>query len=161
MTRAGFRALATEILRFLAVGGLGYAVDAGLSNLLVYGLGSLPPLLHDHPVTAKVISTIASILVAWLGNRFWTYGGRTGGNRWRNFLLFWVVNGLGMLIAVLPLGVTWYLLGWRDQLSYNISTNLIGTALALVFRFFAYRTWVFTAAPTSETEPTAPVGAHP
>lgn len=31
----------------------------------------------------------------------------------------------------------------RDQLTYNISTNVIGIALATAFRFYAYRTWVF------------------
>ncbi len=120
-------------------------VDVGVSNLLVYGIpvAGVPALLHDGPLKAKIVSTVLSIVVAWLGNRFWTYGDRTGAGGVRGFLLFWLVNGIGMVIAVLPLAVTWYLLGLRDPVSYNISTNVVGIALAMGFRFYAYRTWVF------------------
>ena len=38
-----------------------------------------------------------------------------------------------------------------DQLTYNISTNVIGIGLAMIFRFYAYRTWVFKdQAPDTE-----------
>ncbi|WP_420095844.1 GtrA family protein, partial [Brevibacterium sediminis] len=58
---------------------------------------------------------------------------------------------VGMIITVIPLGVTWYLLDMRDQLTYNISTNVIGIGLAMIFRFYAYRTWVFKdQAPDTE-----------
>ncbi|GAA2000647.1 GtrA family protein [Brevibacterium samyangense] len=149
-----WRRLATEVFRFLMVGGLGYIVDVGVSNLLVYGIPFLgvPALLADSPLKAKIISTVASIFVAWIGNKFWTYGDRTGGGGVRGFLLFWVVNGIGMVIAVLPLGVSWYLLGLRDPISYNISTNVIGIGLAMIFRFYAYRTWVFREVSVPEVE---------
>ena len=63
-----------------------------------------------------------------------------------------VVNAIGMVITVLPLGVTWYLLNLRDPISYNISTNIVGIALAMAFRFYAYRTWVFKEADAPRTE---------
>ena len=66
-------------------------------------------------------------------------------------LLFVAVNVAGMVISVIPLGATWYLLDMRDQLTYNISTNVIGVGLAMIFRFYAYRTWVFKdAGPDAE-----------
>ena len=58
-------------------------------------------------------------------------------------------------IVVAPLGVTWYLLGLHDPVSYNISTNVIGIGLAMVFRFWAYRTWVFP--DRGEQDPAAEV----
>lgn len=138
-----WRSLFVEVMRFLMVGGAGYVVDVGLSNLLVYGFLGIPATMPGSPVKAKVISTVASVIVAWLGNKLWTYGDRTTGSNLRGFILFVVVNAIGMVITVLPLGVTWYVLNLRDPISYNISTNIVGIALAMAFRFYAYRTWVF------------------
>lgn len=133
-----------EGFRFLAVGGLAYLVDVGLSNYLVFALDGQGPLM-DQPLAAKVISTVASMVVAWLGNRLWTFGDRDKGSKRREFALFLLVNLVAMLLALAPLGVTWYLLGMRDTLSYNLSANVLGMALAMTFRFLAYRSWVFKA----------------
>ncbi|MDN5792867.1 MAG: GtrA family protein, partial [Brevibacterium aurantiacum] len=54
---ARMRRLAAEAFKFLTVGGLGYIVDVGLSNVLAYGLGSIPPLLEGSPIKAKIVST--------------------------------------------------------------------------------------------------------
>ena len=78
-----------------------------------------------------------------MGNKLWTYGDRETGSNLRGFVLFVLVNGAGMIITVLPLAFTWYVLGLRGPIAYNISTNIVGIGLAMVFRFYAYRTWVF------------------
>lgn len=148
---ARLRRLAVEAFKFLTVGGVGFVVDVGLSNVLTYGLGPIPALLDGSPIKAKIVSTIVAMIVVWIGNKLWTYGDRTTGSNLRGIILFIVVNLGGMVITVAPLGVTWYLLGMRDQLTYNISTNVIGIALATAFRFYAYRTWVFKdATPPAE-----------
>ncbi|HJA62323.1 MAG TPA: GtrA family protein [Candidatus Brevibacterium intestinavium] len=137
------RRLAVEAFKFLTVGGLGYIVDVGLSNVLAYGLGPIPALLEGSPIKSKIISTVLAMIVVWIGNRLWTYGDRTTHSNMRGVVLFVAVNLAGMVISVIPLGVTWYLLDMRDQLTYNISTNIVGIGLATLFRFYAYRTWVF------------------
>ncbi len=137
------RRLFREVLSFLSVGGISYLVDVGLSNLLLFGFLGIPALLVASPIKAKIVSTIVSMAVAWVGNRFITYGQRDSGSTLAGLWKFVVVNLIGMVIVVAPLGVTWYLLGLHDPLSYNISTNVIGIGLAMVFRFWAYRTWVF------------------
>lgn len=137
------RALAVEVLRFLTVGGFAYVIDVGLSNFLVFGLTG-QGLLADQPLVGKVISSLASMLVAWLGNRLWTYGHRAKGSTRREVSLFLVTNLVGMALALIPLWITWYGLGWRDAVSYNVATNVVGMALAMTFRFLAYRYWVFT-----------------
>ncbi len=142
--------LIAEVSQFLLVGGVSYLVDVGLSNLLVYGFFGFPALLHDSPLKAKIVSTVASIIVAWLGNKFLTYKDRNGGSNVRGFVMFVVVNLIGMVIVIAPLGVTWYVLHLRDPISYNISTNIIGIGLGMIFRFYAYRTWVFRAEPDKE-----------
>ena len=148
---ARMRRLAVEAFKFLTVGGFGYIVDVGLSNVLAYGLGSIPALLEGSPIKSKIVSTILAMIVVWIGNKLWTYGDRTTYSNLRGILLFIAVNMAGMVISVVPLGVTWYLLDMRDQLTYNISTNIIGVGLAMLFRFYAYRTWVFKeASPAAE-----------
>ncbi|MBD8021309.1 GtrA family protein [Brevibacterium sp. Re57] len=150
-----WRTLIVEVFRFLSVGGVAYIVDVGVSNLLVYGFFGIPALMPGSPLKAKIISTVLSIIVAWLGNKLWTYGDRDSGSNVRGFVMFVVVNAIGMVIAVAPLGFTWYVLGLRDPVSYNLSTNVIGIGLAMVFRFYAYRTWVFKE--ISETEVVVPM----
>lgn len=149
------RRLFREVFSFLSVGGIAYLVDVGLSNLLLFGFLGVPALLVASPIKAKVVSTIVSMAVAWVGNRFVTYGQRDTGSTLAGMWKFIVVNLIGMVIVVAPLGVTWYLLGLHDPISYNISTNVIGIGMAMVFRFWAYRTWVFP--DRSEQDPAAEV----
>src|SRR5690625_828324 len=104
------RRLAVEAFKFLTVGGLGYIVDVGLSNVLAYGLGPIPALLEGSPIKSKIISTVLAMIVVWIGNRLWTYGDRTTHSNMRGVVLFVAVNLAGMVISVIPLGVTWYLL---------------------------------------------------
>lgn len=142
------RGLGHEVTSFLLVGGIAFVVEVGISNLLVYGIpGLLAPAMPDGPLLARGIATVVAIGVAWVGNRLFTYGHRDTGSNLRGLALFVLVNILSMGLALLPLGVTWYLLGLRDPISYNISANVLGTALAMSFRFFAYRSWVFKERP--------------
>ena len=152
---ANRRRLFREVLSFLSVGGVAYLVDVGLSNLLLFGFLGIPALLVASPVKAKIVSTIVSMAVAWVGNRFLTYGQRDSGSALSGMWKFVVINLIGMVIVVAPLGVSWYLLGLHDPLSYNISTNVVGIGLAMVFRFWAYRTWVFP--DRGEEDPAAEV----
>lgn len=145
-----WKKLGAEVAQFLMVGGISYLVDVGLSNLLVYGFFGFPAVFHDSPLKAKIISTVVSIVVAWLGNKFLTYKDRSTGSSARGFVMFFLVNLAGMIIVVAPLGFTWYILNLRDPISYNISTNIIGIGLGMIFRFYAYRTWVFRDAPAKE-----------
>ena len=52
-------------------------------------------------------------------------------------MLFFVFNGLGMLIALACLAVSHYVLGFHSALADNISANVIGLGLAMVFRFWS------------------------
>jgi putative flippase GtrA len=149
--------LAIEAFQFLTVGGISYIVDVGLSNLLVFGLWIMPALMHDSPLKAKIISTVVSVAVSWLGNRLWTYGKRQTGSNIRGMVRFAIVNLVGMGVVLVPGWFTVYILGLRDPVSYNISMNIVGIALGMVFRFFAYRHWVFKEEPAHPDRETIPV----
>lgn len=139
--RPGRRHLIGELARFGAVGAVAFVVDTGLFNLLRYGPGEV---LAAKPITAKIISVTVATIVAWLGNRYWTFAANRTDSRSRELLFFAAVNAGGMLIAVGCLGLSHYVLGLTSPLADNVSANVIGLALGTAFRYVAYRWLVFT-----------------
>jgi putative flippase GtrA len=116
--------------------------DVGGFNLLRYAGGEGP--LYAYPLTAKVVSAVLATVVAWLGNRHWTFSHARRDKAHHEFVLFALVAGAGTLIAMSCLWVSHYLLGYTSPMADNISANVIGLGLALAFRFWAYRRHVFT-----------------
>lgn len=137
------RGLSGEILKFGIVGAVAFVVDVLVFNALRFeGAGWSGP-LSEKPITAKVISVSLATVLTYLGNRNWTWRDRGGNGRSREVVLFFVLNGVGMLIAVLCLAVSHYLLGFTSTLADNISANGVGLVLGTAFRFWSYRRWVF------------------
>lgn len=134
--------LAGQVVRFGVVGIFGFIADVGGFNLLRYA-GGEGPLFH-YPLTAKVISGILATIVAWLGNRYWTFRDTRRAKAHQEFLLFAVVAGIGTLIAMGCLWISHYVLRFTSPLADNIAANVIGLGLALCFRFWAYRRHVFS-----------------
>ncbi len=141
--RGSLSALVREIVKFGIVGLIAYVVDIGTFNLLQYVGGQGP--LYGKPITAKVISVALATTVAYFGNRFWTWRDRGRTNMGREYLLFFLFNGIAMLIAVGCLALSHYVLGLTSPLADNISANVVGLILGTLFRFWSYRTFVFPA----------------
>lgn len=135
-----------ELTRFGVVGAAGFVVDVGGFNLLRFAGGAGP--LYSFPLTAKIISSVLGIVVAWLGNRYWTYAAQRRTKAHHEFLHFLAVCTVGIGISLGCLWVSHYGLGLRSALADNIATNVVGLGLATTFRFWAYRTHVF-----NEVEP--------
>ncbi|MEJ7629909.1 MAG: GtrA family protein [Nocardioidaceae bacterium] len=135
------RALAHEAVKFGLVGGVGFTIDVGLFNLLRFA--GEPGVLEHKPLTAKALSVAAATVVTYFGNRHWTWGDRARSARHREAFLFFLFNGLGMVIALACLGFSHYILGLQSALADNVSANLVGLAFGMVFRFWTYRTFVF------------------
>ena len=135
-----------EMLKFGTVGAVAFVVDVGLFNLLTTSLwpGSGGGPLDGHEKIAKIISASIATVVAWLGNRYWSFRHRRQASRSREFLTFALMNVVAMGIAVLCLAVSHDLLGFTSHLADNLSGNLVGIGLGTLFRFWAYRTFVFT-----------------
>ena len=136
------RGLVPEASKFLTVGAVAYVVDVGIFNLLRFA-GDFAP-LAGKPLTAKIISAIVATIVAYFGNKTWTYAHRAGQSATRELTLFFGLNGVAMVIAVLCLWISHYVLGLDSALADNISANIVGVGLGTVFRFFTYRRFVFT-----------------
>ncbi|MPZ94858.1 MAG: GtrA family protein [Propionibacteriales bacterium] len=141
--QARLQRLAHELAKFATVGLLGYVVDITVFNLLRYDGASWPAPLADKPITAKVISVTVATLVTYAGNRHWTWRDRSRRGIRREYAAFFLLNGIGMLIAVACLAVSHYVLGYTSALADNIAANVVGLALGTVFRFWSYRTYVF------------------
>lgn len=133
--------LVPEASKFLTVGAVAYVVDFGVFNLLRFA-GEYAP-LASKPLTAKVISAFLATLVAYFGNKRWTYATRNGQDKRKEIIWFFGLNIVAMLIAVLCLWVSHYVLGLNSPLADNISANFIGVALGTLFRFVTYRKFVF------------------
>ncbi len=143
--RERFGRLIQEMAKFGVVGAIGFAVTVAGFNVLFYDvrLGSFP---------ADAIAVIVAAAVTYVGNRFWTFRHRRGQGTLRDGVLFFVFNGIGLGIQYLPIGVTDHLLHLRDPLSSNIAL-VVGVAFGTLFRFTAYRRWVWGSAASPATAP--------
>lgn len=132
-----------EIVKFGAVGAVAFVVDFGVFNLLRTGIIGGSHGFPEKPLTAKTISVFAATIVAWLGNRYWTFRRRRRASRHREFALFGIMNIGGLIIALSCLAFSHYALGLTSALADNIAGNVIGLGLGTLFRFWAYRRFVF------------------
>jgi putative flippase GtrA len=146
------RRLAHEAMKFGVVGSIGYVVDVSLFNVLRYG-GDSGGVLHHKPLTAKAISVAVATVVTYVGNRHWTWRHRERSGARREVTLFFLLNGIGLLIAVGCLAFSHYVLDLRSPLADNISANVIGLLLGMAFRFWSYRTFVFRRVDRPLREP--------
>jgi putative flippase GtrA len=133
--------LVHELAKFGVVGLFAFAIDISVFNLLRFAGGEGP--MYDKPLTAKVVSVCLATTFAYFGNRHWTFRDRGRTNFGREYLLFFVLNGVGLLIAVGCLWFSHYALGLTSPLADNISANGVGLVLGTMFRFWSYRRWVF------------------
>jgi putative flippase GtrA len=130
-----------QALRFLAVGAVATVVDIALFNVLHAGLGT-------DPVVAKSLSTAASAVVAFIGNRHWSFATATTqpvGELRGQLSRYLVATVVSLGIALVPIEVCRSLLGLHGIVAMNIAANVVGLGLAMTFRFHAYRVWVFAA----------------
>jgi putative flippase GtrA len=128
-----------EVAKFGTVGLAAYVIDTGTFNLLKYNGG---PIAHKV-ITDKIVSTAIAATFAYFANRHWTWKARARTGLGREYTLFFVFNGIGLGIALACLATTHYVLDLRSGLADNVSANVVGTILGTLFRFWAYRRWVF------------------
>jgi putative flippase GtrA len=139
-----FGHLVRELGKFGTVGAITYVVDTLIFNLCLSPLGSF---------WAKAVSTTIAATLAFVGNRFWTWRDRERSGLHREYLLYFIFNVVGLVIALACLWLSHSLLGqfWPEifhtRLADNISAQLVGTALGTLFRFWSYRRYVFTPVP--------------
>ncbi|MER7478760.1 GtrA family protein [Streptomyces sp. NPDC126510] len=144
--RDAIKGIWREAAKFGVVGILAFVVDNGGYNLLVFGLpgGAEGGVMRTAPVQASVVATAAAALFSWVGNRHWTYRGRHRAKVTHELALFLVANGVGLAITAGTVFASRQLLGLDSALSDN-TARILGWVLATLFRFYAYRRYVFVA----------------
>ncbi len=146
-----WRLLLKEISAFGVVGAACFALDLGLFQVLYAHLGI-------GAVTAKFLSTVVSMTVAYFAHRHWSFSHRARTGLRREYTLFIVVNGVTLALGLALVAFVRYPLGQESALVLQIA-NLVSTVLGTLIRFIAYRTWVFVAAdhpaavPSEEHQP--------
>ena len=144
------RTMLPEILKFLVVGGLGTVIDLG-------GAAMLHSTYHFEPLAAKAVSVTLATGFTYVGSRFWTFKERENQSVRREAVLFIVLNVVGLLIAEAVIGLVTYVMGLRGSLDYN-AASFIGTGLGTIFRFYAYRKWVFLDPEAASAATPLPAG---
>ncbi|MEX5294597.1 GtrA family protein [Kocuria sp. CPCC 205268] len=127
-----------ELMKFGVVGALAFLINASLTWILMHTV------FEDGHLKAKFVATAVAIAFAWVANRLWTFRHKRQSDKRRELIQFLVANGIGMAIELGCLGFSYYVLGLTSAYASFVSGTIIGTILGTVFRYFAYRFWVFT-----------------
>lgn len=129
-----FHRLAREVVTYGVVAIINTAIDFALFNGLI-SLGALK---------ANTISTVVATTTSFLMNRHWVYRDRPKKALHHEYVQFFGVNLVGLVIQEVVLGLAG--LGVHGMSDHRLELNLyksLGVAVAMVFRFWAYRTLVF------------------
>jgi putative flippase GtrA len=132
-----WRHLVHELAKFGIVGAVNTVLDFGLANLLYLGLGW-------PAMGAKSASVAVAATSSFFMNRHWTFRHRARTGLRREYTLFFLLNGVGLLIANACILVVEQGLGKTGPLWFNVA-QVAGLALGMVFRFTAYKRWVFVS----------------
>jgi putative flippase GtrA len=139
--RLSWRLLIKELSAFGVVGAVCFVIDVALFQLFYahYELGA---------VTAKLLATLASMSVAFVGHRYWSFAHRARTGLQREYVRFAVINGAALLLGLVVVWLVRYPLQQDSALILqlaNVGSIVLGTAL----RYVGYRVWVFPARAVS------------
>ena len=139
-----FRQLIHEAAKFGVVGVVGVLI----TNV---GYALLHTRFGTGPVTAATIATIVATAVSYVANRYWSFRHRERTSVAREGVIFFVLNGIGLLIQDAAVAFNFYILGNGHNKAAEFIALNVGIALATLFRFWSYRRWVW-AAPADGAE---------
>jgi len=142
----------TERLRRLAPEAIAFAI-IGAGNTLLY-LAIVWAALPIGAVKASVIATVVTTTLAYFANRYWTYRHHTRTALRREYGLFFGFNLVGMIIQSGTVTIGKYGFGLterHDELAI-LAVTTVGIGIATIFRFWAYRTFVFLKPPVDGHE---------
>lgn len=120
-----------QLLKFGAVGGVGYLINLAVFALLVDGLGV-------HHALAAVGAFCVAVTNNFLLNRYWTFGPGEGPAHFQAARFLTVsVASLGLNLAVLELLIS-------NHVVSDLPAQAIAVAIAMPFNFLGNKLWTFT-----------------
>ena len=137
-----------ELVRFAVVGGICF----GVTNVITYGLRLT--VLTGQPITALAVGVLVATVVSYVLNREWSFRTRGGRERHHEAALFFLISGIAAGLNEVPLAISHYLLDLRtphvglltQEIADYVSGIILGTLVAMVFRWWAFKKWVFPQA---------------
>lgn len=140
-----FAVLIHELAAFGTIGVLNLFVTIGLSDWLHLGM-------NVGPLTSFGVGTVVATTLSYVANRYWTFRHRDNTGVGREYVLFFVLNGVGLVITWAFIGFTHYILKIHTGLAFNIA-QILGIGVATLFRYWAYKKWVFLPPAAPAVDP--------
>ncbi len=150
-----FRQIIHEFAKFGVIGVIG---------LLITNIGYV--VFHSKfglgPVSATTVATVIATAVTYVGNRYWSFRHRERTSVAREGIIFFALNGIGLLIQDAAVGFNYYILGLGGHKLAEFLALNIGIGLATLFRFWSYRRFVWAqksdegGTPAAKGGPVAP-----
>jgi len=131
---AAGRTEAVRFARFVVVGGIGFAVDAGVLTALLHATAL-------GPYLARVVSFGAAVVCTYLLNRNWTFASRQRRGD-RLFLSYLATQIVGALINYCVYAAVVYVTRLPPPTGPLIALTA-GSALALIWNYASLRWFVF------------------
>ncbi|MGO4188064.1 GtrA family protein [Pseudarthrobacter sp. TAF60_1] len=134
-----------EVAKFGAVGGVAFVIDNGLTYYLMHGP------MTDSEAKARFVGASIATVFSWIANRLWTFRHRRQANVLREFVMFILINGIGIGISTGFTALAKYSFNVTDK-NMLFAAGVVGILVATVVRFFAYRFLVFNQELDQEPE---------
>ncbi|MFI9270416.1 GtrA family protein [Kitasatospora sp. NPDC052896] len=148
-------------MKFLVVGGSCFL----LTMVINYGLRLT--VCQSKPLVALTVANVVSTVASYFLNRQWSF--RSEGTH-KELIPFAVVSGIAIGVNDLPMTVSRYLLdlrtpyvsGFTQEVSDFLAGMILGTLVAMAFRYWAMKKFVFTtqASGAGQAEPAAQPAAE-
>lgn len=132
-------------MRFLAVGGTCFVLTVALNFALKWTV------LSSNPTTSMIIATTVASILSYYLNKKWTFSEQGSHNSGLEMFLFAVVCGVGILLNSAPVYISRYVIGLEtpaysllvQETADFIAGPILGTAIAMIFRWWAMDKFVF------------------
>jgi putative flippase GtrA len=149
--RGAWRNLFKELSAFGVVGGVSFLIDIGLFQVLYawVGLGA---------VTAKLLATLVSMTVAYVGHRYWSFSHRSRPGVRKEYVRFTLINGATLLLGLVVVGFVRHGLDQQSALVLQVA-NVGSIVVGTLIRYLSYRRWVFPVRTLAADDATTD-GAH-
>jgi putative flippase GtrA len=139
-TSNALRRVAAEAAKFGIVGISGVVIQLIAFSILLDFM---------QTVRANVVATLIAIATNYVGYRYWVYRDADKKTRSREITLFLIFSGVGLVVQNVVLYALVYGFGFHTKLE-NMICSIVGIGVATIFRFWAYRTFVFKTVQQAE-----------
>jgi len=131
-------------------------------NALVHGVsGWFDGPANGLPLPSFLFAHSVGMFISYYGSRKYAFKHRHAAGPGGGLINYVAINLASFVIPIACLYVTRSVFGWDSVYADNISGNVVGAVLGSIFRFWAFRRFVFTKTPTGVAlVVNPPVGKH-